>query len=96
MRSLVEPRAIGGKGGKGGGGGPGGPGGGPGAGPGGPGAPGGKPAMTPEQADDKSRERLINSTPQARAGMEQMRLDKATARAQLGLGVPGSSRRVRV
>jgi hypothetical protein len=90
----------GGGGGKGGGGG-GGPGGqaqagaqaGQQGGPGGPGGPpGGRGQRTPEQNDDRTRERLINSTPQARAGGEQMRLDKATARIEMGLPPTGGGR----
>ncbi len=76
-----------------GGGGPGGPGGGGPGGPGG-GGPGGRqgggppwggPAASPEERDSKMREFMLQTTPQARAGMDQMRLDTATRRAQLNL-----------
>jgi hypothetical protein len=67
----------GGNGPPGGAGGPGGPGAG---GPGGPRGP-----QTPEERDARRREALINMTPMARAGMDQMRLDMATRRVELGL-----------
>jgi hypothetical protein len=46
---------------------------------------GNRPTRTPEQYDISNRERLLQTTPQARAGREQKRLDLATARAQAGL-----------
>ncbi len=53
---------------------------------GGPGGRGpGGPPMTTEQRDDMMRSFLVNSTPQARAGMDQMRLDNAARRSELGL-----------
>ena len=68
-------------GGKGGPGGPGGP-----TGPGATGGPNGpRAASTPEERDAKRREGLLRLTPMARAGMDQMRLDTATRRAELGL-----------
>jgi hypothetical protein len=41
--------------------------------------------MTAEERDNVRREFLINASPQARAGMDLMRQDTATRRAQLGL-----------
>jgi hypothetical protein len=40
---------------------------------------------TPEERDSKRRESLLRLTPEARAGMDQIRLDMATRRAQLHL-----------
>jgi hypothetical protein len=40
---------------------------------------------TPEDRDTKRRESLLNLTPDARAGMDQMRQDMAQRRAELGL-----------
>jgi hypothetical protein len=56
--------------------------------PGGPGGPQGKQASTPESRDDRRRNMLIHVSPQARAGMDQMRADMALRRAQLGLPAP--------
>jgi hypothetical protein len=75
-------RGGGGRGGRGGGG-PGGPGGGPGGPGGGPG--GWRGPASPEERDNMRREMLIHSTPQARAGMDQQRLDMAVARVNAGL-----------
>lgn len=66
------------------GGGPGGPGGGPGGPGNGPGGPGRK-SSSPEDRDNRRREFLLNTSPEARAGMDQMRLDMAVRRTQLGL-----------
>ncbi len=63
------------------GGGPGGGGGGPGAGPGG----AQKGGISPETQDERRRTMLLHASAEARAGMDQMRLDMATRRAQLGL-----------
>jgi hypothetical protein len=75
-------------GGRGGPGGPGGPGG-RGAGNGPPG--GGRGGGSPEERDTMRREMLLSATPQARAGMDQMRMDMAARRVELGL--PPSSGR---
>jgi hypothetical protein len=76
-------------------GGPGGPGGGkagppggPGTGPGGPGGPRG--GGTPEERDAMRRQFLLSATPEARAGLDQMRMDMAARRVELGL--PPSTR----
>jgi hypothetical protein len=76
-------------------GGPNGPGGGPGGGgPGGPGPGqakgGGGPRVqtTAEERDTFRREFLIHASPEARAGMDLLRQDTATRRAQLGLPPP--------
>ena len=55
---------------------------------GGPGGPRG--AATPEERDVMRRDFLLNATPEARAGMDQMRLDIAARRTELGL--PPSTR----
>jgi hypothetical protein len=65
----------------------------------GPGAPGGPAAFkgpwgeapkTPEEGDLMLRNMILKSTPQARAGMDQMRLDMAARRAKLGMpAMPG-------
>ncbi len=73
-------------GGRGGPGGPGGPGG-RGAGNGPPGGQRGGPS--PEDRDTTRREFLLSATPQARAGMDQMRMDMAARRAELGLPPSG-------
>ena len=65
----------------------------PGPGGNGPGAaapPGGDPATPPktssaEERDSRRREMLISVAPEARAGMDQMRIDTATRRVQMGL-----------
>jgi hypothetical protein len=67
-------------------GGPGGPGG-PGAGNGPPGGPRG--GGSAEERDMMRREFLLHATPQARAGMDQMRMDMAARRAELGLPPSG-------
>ncbi len=93
QQTMQQKRAqgAGNGGGPGGGNGGNGPPGGPGAtgGPGGPGAAGGpggpRGPQSPEDRDARRREMLINMTPMARAGMDQMRLDMATRRAELGL-----------
>ena len=41
--------------------------------------------MSAEDRDNRRREMLINVAPDVRAGMDQMRLDTATRRAQMGL-----------
>lgn len=98
-RDIERAKNPRGKGGWGGGGGPGGGGGGPGGGKGGgpggggPGGPGGGGSggknASPEQRDDFTRNMLINGTPQARAGHDQMRLDMAAARSAAGLPTQG-------
>ena len=40
---------------------------------------------SPEDQDSKRRSMLLHASAEARAGMDQMRLDMATRRAQLGL-----------
>ena len=53
-----------------------------------PGGDSGKPSpktMNPEDRDNRRREMLIGVAPEARAGMDQMRLDMAARRAQVGL-----------
>ena len=67
-------------------GGPGGPGGG-GAGNGPPGGPRG--SGSPEERDMMRREFLLSATPQARAGMDQMRMDMAARRVEMGLPPSG-------
>ena len=49
------------------------------------GGPGGKGPASPEDQDARRRSMLLHGSAEARAGMDQIRLDMATRRAQLGL-----------
>jgi hypothetical protein len=46
----------------------------------------------PDVDDQKERQKLLDSTPQARAGKDQMKLDLATARAKAGLPPEGKGK----
>jgi len=89
---IVKEQARQQKGAQGGGGPKGGPGsgngpGGAGAGQGGP--PGGpRGGGSPEERDAMRRDFLLSATPEARAGMDQMRMDMAVRRTELGLPPP--------
>jgi hypothetical protein len=62
----------------------------PGAGNGPPGGPRG--ALSAEERDDLRRQFLISASPEARAGMDQMKLDIANRRAEIGLPPPKGGR----
>jgi hypothetical protein len=85
-QKIAQQSGGNGKGPQGPGAGPGGPGrsGGPG-GPGGFGPGGPRGGGTPEERDVRRRDFLLSATPEARAGMDQMRMDMAARRAELGL-----------